>query len=129
MQAFRSRLARLVAPCALAAAMSHPGAADAQEKLAMLMTRGEPVFNDICAACHGHDGKGSSNAPQLRGSAIVASRTAIIYQILAGNPDHGMPAFGEMLSDEEIAAVATYVRNSWNHDYGPVYARSVEMRR
>ena len=95
----------------------------------MLLAAGETVFHDICAGCHGHDGKGSRDAPALRGSTIVASRNAIIFQILAGNPDHGMPAFGEMLSDDEIAAVATFVRNSWSHDYGPVFARSVEMRR
>ena len=34
----------------------------------------------------------------------------------AGNPrPHGMPPFQQTLSDEEVAAVTTFVRNSWGN--------------
>ena len=39
----------------------------------------------------------------------------------AGNPrPFGMPPFAHMLSDDEIAAVATYVRDSWGNRAGVV---------
>jgi mono/diheme cytochrome c family protein len=31
-----------------------------------------------------------------------------------------MPAWGTALSDEQIAAVATYIRSAWNNRAGPV---------
>jgi mono/diheme cytochrome c family protein len=36
-----------------------------------------------------------------------------------------MPAFGRLLSDEEVAAVLTYVRNSWGNAAPPVSADDV----
>ena len=39
-----------------------------------------------------------------------------------------MPAFPQ-LSQEEVVAVATYVRNSWGNSYGPVSEAEVEMAR
>lgn len=41
-----------------------------------------------------------------------------------------MPAFKDRLSDEEIAAVATYIRTSWGNDFGPVSStRVAEIRK
>ena len=45
----------------------------------------------------------------------------IINQILWGVSDHGMPAFADLLTDREIAAAATFVRNSWTNNYGIVF--------
>ncbi len=39
--------------------------------------------------------------------------------IITGYLDHGMPPFGH-LADDMIAAIATYVRNSWSNAYGEV---------
>ena len=39
----------------------------------------------------------------------------------AGNPrPYGMPPFGHVLDDADIAAVLTYVRGSWGNDAAPV---------
>ena len=39
----------------------------------------------------------------------------------AGNPrPYGMPPFGPVLDDQEIAAVLTFVRGSWGNDAQPV---------
>jgi hypothetical protein len=40
-----------------------------------------------------------------------------------------MPAFGQKLNDREIAAVATYIRNSWGNHFGPVSANTVAQVR
>ncbi|WMT91732.1 cytochrome c [Pelagibacterium sp. H642] len=102
--------------------------ANDEESLALLMEEGETVYANNCAACHGVEGEGGGG-PALVGSSVVEGRSAVIYQILFGATDHGMPAFAPILSDQEIAAVATYIRNSWENDYGIVLPRSVEMRR
>ena len=39
----------------------------------------------------------------------------------------GMPPYGVVLSDEEIAEVLTYLRGSWGHQAAPVSA--VDVRR
>ena len=38
--------------------------------------------------------------------------------ILDGYGSHGMPAFRTALSVREVAAVTTFVRNSWGNEYG-----------
>jgi len=39
----------------------------------------------------------------------------------AGNPrPYGMPPFGHVLDDEEIAAVLSFVRGAWGNDAAPV---------
>jgi mono/diheme cytochrome c family protein len=106
------------------------GLANAQEaEMADLMSAGAKLFSENCAVCHGADGEGTGNAPALDGNGFVESRAGVINQVLWGNSDHGMPPFADVLSDEDIAAVSTYVRNAWSNDYGVVYARSVELRR
>ncbi len=115
---------------ALVAAGSAPGAALAQdESMSELVAEGKTLFFDNCAPCHGSSGEGTENAPALDGNANVGSRPLIINQILWGNEEHGMPPFADALDDRDIAAIATYVRNSWKNDYGIVFPRSVELRR
>jgi mono/diheme cytochrome c family protein len=64
----------------------------------------------------------------LVGSAIVALEGAVVNQILMGAEEHGMPPFAR-LSDHDIASVATFVRNSWGNDFGPIQpTRVAEIR-
>jgi cytochrome c oxidase subunit 2 len=90
-----------------------------------LMKRGETVFNGTCAVCHKVDGAGMPPAfPALAGSKIATGPTIRhIDRVLFGVKGTAMQAFGEQLSDEDIAAVITYVRNTWGNDdkqkYGP----------
>jgi mono/diheme cytochrome c family protein len=92
-----------------------------------LMAAGAAIYRDQCAACHRADGQGVSHEfPPLAGDALLQSRdaTTIARYILTGSPTAAtaarptpftMPAFAWKLSDGEIAAVATYVRNSWGN--------------
>ena len=47
-----------------------------------------------------------------------------------GNPrPYGMPPFGHTLSDPDVAAVATYVRNAWGNKAGAVMPLNVQKTR
>jgi cytochrome c oxidase subunit 2 len=94
---------------------------------AALMTKGEKVYAQ-CAACHQANGEGMKPAfPALKGSAMVAGPAAAqITQVLKGK--NAMPAFAG-LSDEEIAAVITYTRNSWGNSSGIVQPSQVTALR
>lgn len=106
-----------------------------------VMQAGAAIYFDNCSACHVSDGSGVPRffAP-LRGSGKVNARdpTTVIRAILQGAravPTESrpspltMPAFDWKLSDEQVAAVATYVRRSWGNAGGPVSAREVERLR
>jgi cytochrome c oxidase subunit II len=87
-----------------------------------LMVRGEKAYNLTCAVCHKKDGVGQPPAfPALKGSKIVNGPIkANIDQVMNGKPGTAMQAFGEQLSDEDIAAIITYQRNSWGNNTGDV---------
>jgi len=97
-----------------------------------LMTQGEAVYKKVCLACHQANGQGVQGVfPALAGSAIAidpANRLEHIHRIIYGK--NLMPAFGEQLSDVEIAAVTTYERNAWGNNTGDeVQAKEVSEAR
>ena len=71
---------------------------------------GATVFGDNCAVCHGGDGSGGIG-PRLADGRVVTIYPDPADQIaVVTNGRAGMPAFGEQLSEEEIAAVVDYTR-------------------
>lgn len=105
------------------------------------MVAGKAIFHDTCAACHGLDGKGVANLfPALAQAPTVRSKdpTSAIRVILRGARSvatkaeptaPAMPSFGWQLNDDQIAAVATYIRNSWGKAAAPVSADDVAKQR
>ena len=89
------------------------------------MMAGGAIYRDVCSGCHAIDGKGVPELfPALASSSSVRSDdpTSLIRVILRGARSvatsteptaPGMPAFGWQLDDEQLAAVVTYIRNSW----------------
>jgi mono/diheme cytochrome c family protein len=75
--------------------------------------------------CHGTDAQGGAG-PALAGNAFLASASAVANQIVNGGGY--MPPFGQ-LSDRQIAAVATYVRNSFTNSFGVVTEAQVAIVR
>ena len=67
---------------------------------------GRQVFGDNCAACHGADGGGGSG-PKLTGEQAYTNPDVVVQQIREGGG--GMPAFGDQLSEQELADVSAYV--------------------
>lgn len=109
---------------------SRAGQADAARPIDAtnaVMVAGAAIYGDLCSACHKADGSGVSRLiPDLAGSAAVASRepTTVIRVLLQGANSvatreeptaPAMPSFAWQLTDAQVAAVATYVRNSWSH--------------
>jgi mono/diheme cytochrome c family protein len=75
-----------------------------------------------CVVCHGGLGTGGFG-PKLSGDPMLAISPFVVAQILIGRGQ--MPAFGDKLSDPQIAAVAQYIRTNWGNDFGPVTADQV----
>jgi mono/diheme cytochrome c family protein len=80
------------------------------------------LYLDYCAGCHQAGGRGMPNVfPPLAGNgAVVAPDPAnVLKVVLAGVPQQGsyvpMPPFAGVLSDEQIAQIANYVRSSWGN--------------
>jgi mono/diheme cytochrome c family protein len=109
---------------------TRPGQSPAATRLSAndsMMVAGAAIYQDLCSACHRGDGHGVAYLiPDLATSSAVASRepTSIIRVVLRGaqtvaTKDEptgpSMPSFGWQLTDAQVAAVATYVRNSWGH--------------
>ena len=71
---------------------------------------GAAVFGRSCAGCHGGDGSGGIG-PRLAGGRIVVAFPDAEDQIAVVTDGRGgMPAFGERLTPDEIAAVVEYTR-------------------
>lgn len=87
-----------------------------------LMTQGEEVYNTQCATCHQVTGAGMPPAfPSLVDSAMVVGPAENqIDLVLNGKPGTAMQAFGNILSDADIAAAITYTRNSFGNSVGDV---------
>jgi cytochrome c oxidase subunit 2 len=83
-----------------------------------LMTEGQALYNTTCSVCHKPDGGGMPPAfPALRGGKIAVGKVAgHIDIVLHGKPGTAMQAFGPQLTDEQIAAIITYERNSWGNN-------------
>jgi mono/diheme cytochrome c family protein len=96
---------------------------------AAIIAMGETLFRDNCATCHGASGQGVGGFPALDGSQVVTANdpTAAIRQVLLGGG--GMPAFQNVLNNEEIAALLSYVRTAWSNDASMVAPGQVAEQR
>lgn len=102
---------------------------------------GRGIFSDSCSGCHQANGQGVERMfPPLAHNANVQSAdpTTVIRVIVEGAQTvatkarptpFAMPAYNWKLSDEEIAAVATFVRNAWGNAAPTVTADEVRSLR
>ena len=81
---------------------------------------GAEIYQSYCAECHGQDGKGvAGKIPALAGNGAVAAKGAqnVIRVVLGGVRAQGtygpMPGFGTVMTDQQVADVANYVRSAW----------------
>ena len=100
-----------------------------QEEYDALYRDGIRAYRSQCAACHGRDGNEAlvSHTLILENNDNLASAEHVIRQVIHGNGY--MPALGGALNDRQVAAVVTYVRNSWGNDYGPVREEEIAQYR
>src|SRR5690554_167028 len=97
---------------------------------------GSALYITHCAACHQSSGKGLVGAfPSLVGSDIVVDEDPemLIKIILQGYDARAeysvMAPFADILTDEEIAAIATHERSSWGNNAPKVTAEEVKKIR
>jgi len=101
---------------------------------------GAQVYNSLCVACHGPDGKGLNGLPPLVGSdwpkGAAERSIKIVLQGMTGpvevagqNYNIDMPPQGAVLSDEKIAAALTYVRKTFAGGAGAVTPELVKSVR
>jgi mono/diheme cytochrome c family protein len=107
----------------------------------LLLRLGHTIYDEKCASCHGAQGEGKPpHYPPLAGNQSIEMASAVnpIRMVLNGgyppgtaaNPmPHGMPPFAQSLSDDEVAAVVTYIRVSWGNRGTAVSAKEANELR
>jgi len=107
----------------------------------LLTSFGKVVYDRHCASCHGASGEGRTpHYPILAGNQSIQMQSAVnaIRMVLNGgyppatfgNPmPHGMPPFSVTLSDDEVAAVVSYIRTAWGNTGTPVSAAEANQLR
>ena len=118
------------------AAASKPAKPDPQ-----IVHSGQAIYIDNCSACHKSNGEGVPGTfPPLKGDTAAqgSDPTSVIRVILDGahaaatdaRPTPlAMPSFKWKLSDEQVAAVASYVRSAWGNAAPAVTAGEVRSMR
>lgn len=87
---------------------------------------GEHLYVEFCAECHQVDGMGWSDLyPRLAGNPIVTLHDPepIIDTVTYGQGS--MMAFHDRLTSQEIAAILSYIRNSWGNQAPAVSFRQI----
>jgi mono/diheme cytochrome c family protein len=105
------------------------------------MKAGQAIYRDTCSACHGIDGKGVPSlfpslikAPQVRAPDPTSNIRVVLRGVRSvateGEPTApAMPSFAWQLKDDQVAAVLTYIRNSWGSAAPAVSADDVRKQR
>lgn len=92
---------------------------------------GRALFATTCAGCHGVGGTGApGHAPALAGSSRVRADPDVLVHILLHGLEGPLESDGQRFnssmpaapfkSDEELAAVLTYIRRAWGNNAEPV---------
>jgi cytochrome c oxidase cbb3-type subunit II len=107
-----------------------------------MTARGRAVYGSLCGLCHGNDGLGKpGQVPPLASSEWVNAKgvqrlarislAGLNGKIQVGGKEWNlsMAAMGAALSDADLAAVLTFVRQSWGNRSGAVTADEVQVMR
>ncbi len=115
--------------------------ATSRAEVGSMLQSGAKIYKERCASCHMDDGQGVPRVyPPLANNQAVRLRNPInaVRIVLnggfppstEGNPrPYGMPPFYQELSDEQVAAVVTYIRQSWGNTASPVWSVDVGKSR
>lgn len=129
-------MGRMIAGLAIGLAAGSAGASDLPPLDPDQMARGQRVYQEHCAACHGAEAEGApaweepNEAGELpapphgpEGHTWRHPDPELRHMVEAGWRDPfnktqrlTMPAFGEVLSDEEIATVIAYLKSLWTDE-------------
>lgn len=106
-----------------------------------LSRTGAQIYLNRCAGCHRSDGAGYNRVfPALGGNPVVQAHdaTSMVHIVLVGakvpatatSPSSfSMPGFASSMSDQEVADVVNFIRNSWGNQAAKVTAKDVTRER
>jgi mono/diheme cytochrome c family protein len=105
------------------------------------LSRGKAVYENVCGLCHGNDGAGKpAQAPPFIASEwalgnpnrmirIPLAGLAGPVQVAGKEWNLAMPAMGASLSDDDLAVVLTYIRQSWGNKASAIVPEQVKAVR
>lgn len=118
------------------------GSTDQSREFKQSMARGKAIYERVCIACHQADAEGVPRMiPPLTGTKWVLGEKKIMINIVLKGLKGGeieidgdsfsnpMPAQADLMTDQEIADVITYVRNSFGNKASAVKALDVKLQR
>jgi mono/diheme cytochrome c family protein len=121
---------------------SLPPRGDKEEAIAPHKIKaGEAAYKDRCEKCHGKSGRGGMfSGPPLAGSAVTqSSDPASLINLIFYGPDfpssmssgnwETMPAYGDVLNDDQIAAICNYIRGAWGNRADAITTADVTSQR
>jgi mono/diheme cytochrome c family protein len=77
---------------------------------------GEVIYRTVCQSCHMADAQGAVGAGVYPALANDPKLAAAAYPVLVVvNGSKGMPPFGALLDDEQVAAVVNYIRSHFGN--------------
>ena len=79
---------------------------------------GEALYANICQGCHMPEGVGAVGAgayPALARNPKLATTGYPLFLVIHGRK--GMPPFGKLLTDQQVAAVVNYIRTHFGNDF------------
>jgi len=127
-------------PAAAAGQKTGAGAANKGGALKASVDRGLLVYQQTCLACHQADALGvqNMNPPLIKTKYVLGNKTTLVQIVLKGMTGeveidgetyHNVMAPHNDLSDQQIADVLTYVRNSWGNKAAAISPAEVKAIR
>lgn len=126
-----------LAAAAMSVALLNGGSAQSQKLFPddpMMVTRGAEIYQQQCASCHAADLSGRPNWRQRQANGRLPALPHdesghtwhhpddVLFRLtkegtagFLGDPSYpsDMPAYGDILSDLEIIAVLSFIKNQW----------------
>jgi mono/diheme cytochrome c family protein len=111
-------LAASLAAAAIPAVRAQPADARFGSPARFMAPTGEGLYADICQGCHMPGGVGAVGAGAYPALARNPKLEAAGYPLaLVINGRNAMPAFGDLLTDQQVAAVVNYVRTHFGNQF------------
>lgn len=138
--AMNNRIFSIILLTGFIAVLTSARLSPSQDKLKVSIERGKKVYDNTCLACHQVNGSGvpGMNPPLKKTKWVIGDKKTLINVVLKGMDEeivvgdetysNVMPAFAN-LSDQEIADVLTYIRNSFGNKASQINEADVKKLR
>ncbi len=85
------------------------------------LSKGQNLYKATCAGCHLASGEGqlTIGAPPLKGNHLLTDNLQQAIDTVR-NGRGTMPAFGNALTEDKLAAIMSYVSNAWGNGRGNI---------